>query len=505
MKPTVLTIDDDPVVRKLVKKAVEGMGYESVEVPSGIEGLNYLEKAIPQLILLDAMMPVVNGFEVLKKIKDHKEWRSIPVMMFTAVSQEEKVKEAVELGAVDYLLKPFRLQAVREKVHSILGDGEKGKLAGRSRARRQAAPKESSELPSIVMVVSGDRITQNRFYRLLQDNGIRSIKAPTSLEGLRLLESSTPDMIILDNNLKVFTASEMEKKIRASSNWKQIPVLRIAEKHTEKGTVISSTISEEEFLDRVIEIWEKVPEQRKRQTKDSQAKSVYRIVLMSESEELHQWFLDNLYNSYEMKLVENSSDLISLIIDWDPDFVLVNYPDYETDSFGILKRCQDTLGGGNLRYYLFSRRHQPEEVFKQVRNSGFERLIVFSQSDTNLVESLNSYFGVNLVQESVEDSLVILKRKPTLSNYAGREMLHRIMAQKRRGMKKFLLDFTALRDISFNELEYLGRVTNYQTKLGIKLCIVTNSKIVTESFRSFQETESVKIFETIREAKSYLC
>ncbi|HKJ68718.1 MAG TPA: response regulator, partial [bacterium] len=89
MKPTVLTIDDDPVVRKLVRKAVEGMGYESVEVPSGIEGLSYLEKAIPQLILLDAMMPVVNGFEVLKKIKEHKEWRSIPVMMFTAVSHEE--------------------------------------------------------------------------------------------------------------------------------------------------------------------------------------------------------------------------------------------------------------------------------------------------------------------------------------------------------------------------------------------------------------------------------
>ena len=124
MKPTVLTIDDDPVVRKLVKKAVEGMGYDSVEVPSGIEGLSYLEKAIPQLILLDAMMPVVDGFEVLKKIKEHKEWRSIPVMMFTAVSHEEKVREAIALGAVDYLLKPFRLQAVRNKIDQILGDGK---------------------------------------------------------------------------------------------------------------------------------------------------------------------------------------------------------------------------------------------------------------------------------------------------------------------------------------------------------------------------------------------
>ncbi|HKJ68730.1 MAG TPA: hypothetical protein VKA68_12285, partial [bacterium] len=395
-------------------------------------------------------------------------------------------------------------QVVREKVNSILGDRENGKSTTRKPSGSKVIPEDSIDLPSIVMVVSSDRITQNRFHRFLQENRIRSIKAPSSLEGLRLLETSTPDMIILDNNLKVFTASEMEQKIRTSSNWKQIPVLRIAEKNTEEPTVISSTISEEKFLERVIDIWSSVPEQRNQNREDSQAKSVYRIVLMSESEDLYQWFLGNLQNSYEMKQVVNSSDLISLIIDWDPDFVLINYPEYETDSYGILKRCQDTLGGGNLRYYLFSQRRQSEDVYKQVSNSGFERLIIFTKTDNKLVEVLNSYFGVNLVQESMEDLIVILRRKQTLSNYAGREMLHRIIIQKRQGMKKFLLDFTALSDISYNELEYLGQVTNYQTKLGIKLCVVTNSKIVTESFRSFRETETVKIFHTIQEAKSYL-
>ncbi len=500
MKPTVLTIDDDPVVRKLVKKAVEGMGYGSVEVPSGIDGLSYLEQAIPQLILLDAMMPVVDGFEVLKKIKEHKEWRSIPVMMFTAVSHEEKVREAIKLGAADYLLKPFRLQAVREKVNEILGDG---KISDNHNGENGSAV-DAGNLPSIVMVVSSDRITQNRFHRFLVENGIRSIKADSSLKGLRLLESSIPDMIILDNNLKVFTAQELEEKIAQSMNWQHIPVLRLDDKKTTGGNILSSNIPEKEFLEKLESIWSNAAQKLSREDHRKEVKSSFRILFMGKSEKLFTWFAQQLDSAYEMNSVTNSSELIATIINWDPDFVLINYPDYQQDSYGILKRCQETLGGGNLKYFLFSRRQQDEEIYKTVRSSGFERLIVPPKNGPSLREFLDGSFGVNLVEESVEDSLVLLKRKTTLSKHAGREILHRIMMHKSLGKKRFLLDYSAVHDVGFQELEDLGKVTNHQTKLGIKICVVSSSPYLVESFRSFHETETVEIVGTVRQAKKYL-
>jgi len=500
MKPTVLTIDDDPVVRKLVKKAVEGMGYDSVEVPSGIEGLSYLEKAIPQLILLDAMMPVVDGFEVLKKIKEHREWRSIPVMMFTAVSHEEKVREAIALGAVDYLLKPFRLQAVREKIDQVLGDGKTASMSGDG----NAGGAEAGNLPSIVMVVSSDRITQNRFHRFLVENGIRSIKADSSLKGLRLLESSVPDTIILDNNLKVFDASELEKKIAGSANWRHIPVLRLDDKATSGKNVISSTIPEGDFLEKLGELWSQAVRKLPREERRREAKISYRILLMAKSDKLYDWYVEQVENAYEVNNVTNSSELIATIINWDPDFVLINYPDYQEDAYGILKRCQETLGGGNLKYFLFSREQQTEEVYKKVRSSGFERLIVPPKKGQSLREFLDGSFGVNLVEESMEGALVVLKRKPTLSQHAGREILHRIMMHKSLGKKRFLLDYSTVHDIGFHELEDLGQVTNHQTKLGIKICIVSNSPYLVESFRSFHETETVEIVGKVDQAKEYL-
>lgn len=500
MKPTVLTIDDDPVVRKLVKKAVEGMGYDSVEVPSGIEGLSYLEKAIPQLILLDAMMPVVDGFEVLKKIKEHREWRSIPVMMFTAVSHEEKVREAIALGAVDYLLKPFRLQAVREKIDQVLGDGR----AANTNGDGKSGSEEVSNLPSIVMVISSDRITQNRFHRFLVENGIRSIKADSSLKGLRLLESSIPDMIILDNNLKVFDASELEKKIASSANWRHVPVLRLDDKDHTGTNVIPSTITEQNFLEKLEELWSQATRKLPRKDQRRDDKSSFRILLMAKSDSLYDLFIEQVENAYEVNMVTNSSELIATIINWDPDFVLIYYPDYQEDAYGILKRCQATLGGGNLKYFLFSREQQAEEVYKKVRSSGFERLIVPPNKGQSLREFLDGSFGVNLVEESLEGPLVVLKRKPTLSQHAGREILHRIMMHQSLGRNRFLLNYSAIHDVSFQELEDLGKVTNHQTKLGIKICIVSNSPYLVESFHSFHETETVEIVGKVVQAKEYL-
>ena len=501
MKPVVLTIDDDQVVRKLVNKAITNLNYFSVEVPSGLEGLNYLEKNLPQLILLDIMMPVLNGFEVLKKIKNHKEWRSIPVLMFSAVSEERRVKQALQLGANGYLLKPFRLRTVQDKVRSILENPTNSQT---ERDNGSPARKEG-KVPGVIMVVTTKSMVQNRFFRFFRNKGIRLVHANGAIEALRLLSSSTPDMIIIDQNLGLFTGEEFIEKVQQNPDWKQIPLISIVDGESDGRNTVSLSASESETMKTVRGVWHDHSRSTS-DTGDEEPKEIsnYRILAMAEDSSFTSWLRSEVEEGYNLQIVDNSNDLIGDLLSWEPDFVLLHYDDYQKDAKGILKRCSETLRGFTIPFYMFSRKKQEDTIKKQVRQAGFEDLITVDEDQSDVISHLDEVFGVNLIEEVVEDSIVILKRKSVKNVLAGREIIHRIANKRKEDFSKYIIDVTAVNSITFEELQYLGRVTNYQTRIGLKLCFITSSEKVSETLRSFQETAGVKVFQQMEEARKFI-
>ncbi|MCF7802869.1 MAG: response regulator [Candidatus Marinimicrobia bacterium] len=502
MKPVILTIDDDPIVRKLVNKAMQSLNCSSVEVPSGIEGLNYLEKHHPQLILLDIMMPVLNGFEVLKKIKAHREWRSIPIIMFSAVSEEKRVKEALELGATDYLLKPFRLRTVQEKVKQIVENPTKSR---RARVRAEKLTGAAGNRPGMVMVVSTNDQTRNRLFRLFRKRGIRLVHADGAIEGLRLLGSSTPDMIIIDKNLNLFTGPEFEEKVRQNSSWKTIPMIGISETTNGFKNSLSLNTDDTDILNRIEKLWQERYEANGDVGESGGAKVTnYRLLYMTETESAEKWIRNRIGEAYNTKLVDNSTDLIGDILTWKPDFILMNYDELKDDVKGILKRCHTALRGSSMPFYLFSREAMAEHQVQGLKNAGFEEVVVYDDTNVDLVQLLDERFGVNMIEEIQEDTYVHLKRRPMKNNLAGREILHRIVNKRKDGFQKFIVDYRKVDSVEFEELQYLGQVTNYQTRFGVRMCIVSQSEKITETFHSFQETAGVKVFNTMKEATDFL-
>jgi DNA-binding response OmpR family regulator len=104
---SVLICDDDPLLVDLLEFRLAAKGYRVRVARDGGEAMKQLENDCPDAIVLDAMMPVVDGYELLRRIRADERLAAIPVLMLTARKQERDILSALELGANDYMVKPF--------------------------------------------------------------------------------------------------------------------------------------------------------------------------------------------------------------------------------------------------------------------------------------------------------------------------------------------------------------------------------------------------------------
>src|SRR5438876_2554963 len=117
---TILVVDDEPANRGLLRQVLEPLGYHVREAPDGDEALVAVEAGVPDLILLDVMMPKRDGYSVCKALKSDARTRLVPIVMLTSLGQLPDKIRAVDLGADDYLTKPFSAVELISRVRSLL-------------------------------------------------------------------------------------------------------------------------------------------------------------------------------------------------------------------------------------------------------------------------------------------------------------------------------------------------------------------------------------------------
>lgn len=122
---SILLIEDEPSIQRLIGYALETRGHEVTVAPDGSQGLEQAEKQPPDLILLDMVMPEMGGMEVLSALKADSRLRKIPVLIVTASAQKEEAERAIEMGAAGYLIKPFRVPDLHERVEGLLSEPAK--------------------------------------------------------------------------------------------------------------------------------------------------------------------------------------------------------------------------------------------------------------------------------------------------------------------------------------------------------------------------------------------
>lgn len=196
----VLVIDDDEVVRNLLRAYLSKIGYQVVLADNGQDGIALAKKLHPNAITLDVMMPGMDGWDVLSQLKAEPELAHIPVIVLTMLEEKDI---GYSLGAAEYLTKPIS----RDQLTQVLRKYRSGNAA------------------HIVMVVEDDDTTREMMVRMLHRVGWQVIEAQNGEVALRLLDKHHPDLILLDLMMPEMDGFEFIIHLRQHKVCATIPVV----------------------------------------------------------------------------------------------------------------------------------------------------------------------------------------------------------------------------------------------------------------------------------------
>jgi len=216
----ILIIDDSPTTRLMLEAIVKQAGFVPMLAENGPQGLALARTQRPQVIVLDVLMPKMDGWAVLSRLKADAELSEIPVVMLSILDDQSK---GYVLGASEYLTKPIS----RLKLASILG---------KLRLEKQAGP---------VLIVEDDPGTRQITSAVLQSEGWEVLEAGNGAEALVALEHRRPQLILLDLIMPEMNGFEFIDALYARPQWRDIPIV----------VITAQELSEEEgvYLNRYVE------------------------------------------------------------------------------------------------------------------------------------------------------------------------------------------------------------------------------------------------------------
>jgi adenylate cyclase len=191
---SILVVDDNEINRDLLSRYLARLGHAVQSVPDGKKALEMIGTGAFDLVLLDIMMPELNGYQVLQHLKDSSNWRDLPVIMISALDEMDSVVRCIELGAADYLSKPFNPVLLRARVGACL---EKKRLRDLEKEQKR----QLQELNAALEV--RNRFIRQTFGRYLSDDIVESIlERPDGLK----IGGEKRQATILMSDLRGFTS-----------------------------------------------------------------------------------------------------------------------------------------------------------------------------------------------------------------------------------------------------------------------------------------------------------
>jgi len=227
MRNKILTVDDSKTVRIIVRKTFKSYDCEILEAANGVEGLALAAKTMPDLILLDVTMPVMDGVEMLTKLKSDPQLKGIPVMMLTAEGGRDHVLKIAKIGVRDYIVKPFEEDVLIEKAGRIID--LKPLAEGPAKAR-------SLTDPATILVVEDKPVIIQQLQDGLKHTPWKIVGASTQGEAIDFCSKTPPDLVIVSLSLPEESAFALFRLLRTNVKTKYTPVFGLVVK-TETGTL----------------------------------------------------------------------------------------------------------------------------------------------------------------------------------------------------------------------------------------------------------------------------
>lgn len=218
VKKTILMIEDTKFVHSYVKRELEPLGYIIVSAYDGAEGLEKAIEIRPNLIITDIEMPIKDGFQMCKEIKQISFLKNIPVIVLSALDSKDDIKRGFDAGCDDYLTKPFKSEVLLSRMDMFLKDTT---IFGRE----------------TILVVDDSVIIREMITRNLKKQGFKVIQAKNGIEGLYLAINEKPSIIITDWEMPEMGGIEMSKMLSKNNNTKDIPIIMLSGKDSKDDVI----------------------------------------------------------------------------------------------------------------------------------------------------------------------------------------------------------------------------------------------------------------------------
>src|SRR3989344_1970278 len=239
---TVIVAEDDPILREILLDKLNKSGLRALGASDGTNALELIRTERPSVVLLDIILPVKNGLEVLREMKANMETKDIPVIILSNSDNADAIREAKQLGVHDFLIKAiFDSNDVVDRVQKIIGGLPTKDLSTPAVVSNNPPPTAKT-----IILVEDDRFLREIATQKLEVEGFRVIVATTGNEALEYLaKNPRPNLIVLDLILPGMSGFEVLEKVKQDQNLKSIPVLILSnlgqEEDIEKGKKLGAT------------------------------------------------------------------------------------------------------------------------------------------------------------------------------------------------------------------------------------------------------------------------
>lgn len=275
MPARVLVVDDVPANLKILEAKLTAEYFEVLMAPNGKTALDLALREQPDLILLDVMMPEMDGFEVCRQLKQNPDTVHIPVVMVTALSDAQDRIKGLEAGADDFLTKPVNDLILLSRVKSLtrlktimdewrLREATSGQFGG---APASAALMADQEMGGRVLVIESDRFTSEKMLLALERKSCTVTVAATAQAGTELANDQDYDLIIVSLYLEDGDGLRLCSHFRSAARTRRLPILLVIEQEQLPGLVKGLEIGVNDYLIRPIdsnELWARVRTQMRR-------------------------------------------------------------------------------------------------------------------------------------------------------------------------------------------------------------------------------------------------
>lgn len=245
---TILVVDDDAVIRRALEAQLSRLGCRLLFANDGLEALDLLAKLHPDLVLLDIVMPGMDGFEVCRRLKGNLETHDIPVVHLTSLSGEAK-EQSFACGADDFLNKPPNFVELRSRIRSHLLI--RNLLAERAAREARPAPlRWEPGRPARILVVAGDEEDRGGILGLLAQYGHDPLGAGSLREALEKLKLGLPDLLVMEHQLPDGPGASFAAHLRNFARSRDLPILMLCPRAALDGDLQAAETGPMDFLTR---------------------------------------------------------------------------------------------------------------------------------------------------------------------------------------------------------------------------------------------------------------